>query len=91
MEGHRPRPITLLPIVGAEGAPLGAWRHPPNEINGKALWISRADDPSGCPVYYEVEADLTDGRTRHISVKPSEDTTVSWISKPSSEPSRRSS
>ena len=23
MEGHRPRPITLLPIVGAEGAPLG--------------------------------------------------------------------
>jgi hypothetical protein len=63
-------------------APLGAWRYPSDPSVGKAVWVSRQSNPSGCPIYYQLEADLTDGHTSHISIKPTEDTTLAWIDRP---------
>jgi hypothetical protein len=72
---HAPSPI--LP------APLGAWRFPPDPAQGKALWVSRDIDTSGCPIWYEVEVELTDGHgIRHVIFNPREDTTLPWISRP---------
>ena len=58
-------------------APLGAWRFPPDPTQGKAIWVSRDGDTSGCPIWYEVEVELTDGLgIRHLTFNPNEDTTV---------------
>jgi hypothetical protein len=64
-------------------APLGAWRYPPDPTQGKAIWVSRDGGTSGCPIWYEVEVELTDGLgIRHLTFNPSEDTTVPWIARP---------
>jgi hypothetical protein len=72
---HAPSPV--LP------APLGAWRFPPDPTQGKAIWVSRDIDTSGCPIWYEIEVELTDGLgIRHLLFNPNEDTTLPWISRP---------
>jgi hypothetical protein len=62
---------------------LGAWRYPIQPSNGKAIWISKDPDTSGCPIYYEVDVILTDGAgIRHLAFHATEDTTLSWIVRP---------
>jgi hypothetical protein len=75
-------PRCTSPIAPPSPAPLGAWRYPPDPSVGKAIWVSRFSDSSGCPLYYELEAELTDGHTSHIAVKPAEDTSLTWITRP---------
>jgi len=72
---HAPTPV--------QPVPLGAWRSPPDPTRGKAIWVSRERETSGCPVWYEVEVELTDGLgIRHLTFNPNEDTTLSWITRP---------
>lgn len=64
-------------------APLGAFRYPPDPSQGKAIWISRDSGVTTCPLYYQIEVTLTDGSGRRpTTFQASEDTNLSWISKP---------
>jgi hypothetical protein len=64
-------------------SPLGAWRYPNDPSVGKAVWISRDPDTSGCPIWYEIEVELTDGQgPRRATFRPDEDTTLNWITPP---------
>jgi hypothetical protein len=66
-----------------EPMPLGAWRYPSNPSVGKAIWVSKDPDASGCPIYYEIDVLLTDGSSaRHVTFHATEDTALDWISKP---------
>jgi hypothetical protein len=64
--------------------PLGAWRFPPDPTVGKAIWFSASTDTSGCPIYYDVEVELTDGQGARAMILqvPQEDANVSWIPRP---------
>jgi hypothetical protein len=64
--------------------PLGVFRLSSNPTVGKAIWISRAPDVTGCPLYYEVELALNgdDGRLRSIVFRAEEDVALSWTSPP---------
>jgi len=63
-------------------SPFGAWRSPADPSRGKALWVARDRDTSGCPTWYQLEAQLTDGSFQSIIFTPSEDVDLSWIQKP---------
>jgi hypothetical protein len=64
-------------------APFGAWRFPSDPSVGKALWVSKDDDTSGCPTWYQLEGQLTDGSTQSIAFTQTESTDLSWIHPPS--------
>jgi len=64
--------------------PLGAWRFPPDPTVGKAVWFSASNDTSGCPIFYDVEVELTDGQgVRQVTFNvPQDDRNVTWIPRP---------
>jgi hypothetical protein len=64
--------------------PLGAWRLPSDPTVGKAIWLSRDPTTSQCPLYYQLEVNLTDGQpVRTVTFAATEDTTLPWITRPS--------
>jgi hypothetical protein len=64
-------------------APLGAFRSGDPSL-GKAIWVSRDSGTTTCPLYYQVEARITDGSPpRSMLFQASEDTALSWITRPS--------
>jgi hypothetical protein len=63
-------------------SPFGAWRYPPDPTVGKALWISRDPDTSGCPQYYVLQGKLTDGSIQTVIFQPNEDVNLPWIQRP---------
>jgi len=64
-------------------SPLGAFRFPSDPSQGKAIWITRDSGVTDCPLYYQVEVQLTDGSgARPLTFLASEDTTLPWISAP---------
>jgi len=64
-------------------APLGAFRLPSDPTQGKAILISKDPGTTSCPLYYQFEAELTDGNPPHLlTIAAGEDVTVSWIPKP---------
>ena len=65
-------------------SPLGAWRFPPDATVGKAVWFSANTDTSGCPMFYQVEVELTDGQGVRDTLLhvPQDDANVSWIPRP---------
>jgi hypothetical protein len=64
-------------------APLGAFRSTTDASLGKAIWFSRVGGTTTCPIYYQVDARLTDGSPpRALLFQVSEDTTLSWITRP---------
>jgi hypothetical protein len=71
-------PTPVIPM------PLGAWRYPSNPSVGKAIWLSRDPDSSGCPIYYQIDVVLTDGTpARHVSFHGTDDIPkLDWITKP---------
>lgn len=64
-------------------SPFGAWRYPSDPSVGKAVWLTREPDTSGCPKWYFVEAKLTDGTIQTVGFAPSEDTNLPWIQRAS--------
>ena len=62
--------------------PFGAWRFPSDPNVGKALWISKDSDPSGCPTWYQLEGQLTDGTTRSIAFTVADSQDLAWIHPP---------
>jgi hypothetical protein len=79
--GSDPRCVDApSPIIPA---PLGAWRFPPDPTVGKAIWVARDPDTSGCPIFYDIQVELTDGAgVRSVVVRPTEDVVLPWITKP---------
>jgi hypothetical protein len=64
-------------------APLGAFRSNDPGL-GKAIWVSRDSGTTTCPLYYQIEARITDGSPpRSMLFQASEDTTLGWITRPS--------
>jgi hypothetical protein len=63
-------------------SPFGAWRFPPDPSVGKALWVSRDPDTTGCPKFYILQAKLTDGSQQTVVYRPEEDVTLPWIQRP---------
>lgn len=65
-------------------SPLGAWRYPPDPTVGKAVWLTANTDPSGCPLYFSVEVELTDGKgVRQATFRvPQDDSNLTWIPRP---------
>jgi hypothetical protein len=63
-------------------APFGAWRFPPDPSVGKALWISKDPDTSGCPTWYQLEGQLTDGTVQTITFTAADSTDLGWIHPP---------
>jgi hypothetical protein len=64
--------------------PLGAFRSTTDPTLGKAIWVSRDSGTTACPLYYQIDARLTDGSPpRAMLFQASEDTTLSWIARPS--------
>lgn len=63
--------------------PLGAFRSGDPSL-GKAIWVSRNSGTTTCPLYYQIEARLTDGSPpRAMLFQASEDTVLPWITRPS--------
>jgi hypothetical protein len=63
-------------------APLGAFRSGDPSL-GKAIWVSRDAGTTTCPLYYQLDARLTDGSpARSMLFQASEDTTLPWITHP---------
>ena len=64
-------------------SPFGAWRFPSDPSVGKAIWISRDSDTSGCPLWYMIQAKLTDGSFQTVAFRPEQDTNVAWLQRAS--------
>jgi hypothetical protein len=63
--------------------PLGAFRSTTDSSLGKAIWVSRDSGTTACPLYYQIDARITDGSPpRSMLFQASEDTTLSWITRP---------
>ena len=63
--------------------PLGAWRFPSDPSVGKALWITKSEDSTGCPTWYQLEAHLTGiPGTRVATFRSEADVDLPWIVKP---------